>query len=74
MGRLHGAHRRLGKLVLSDDPVAADFVTTRFMGLTPGRVRHLNRASSFLGTLRWGRIDLLAERMTKTLRPCDILP
>jgi uncharacterized protein (DUF362 family) len=34
-GSLHGTHRRLGKIVLADDPVAADFVCAQLMGLDP---------------------------------------
>ena len=34
-GPLHGTHRHLGKLVLADDPVAADFTCARLMGLDP---------------------------------------
>jgi len=49
-GPLHGTHRLLGKIVLSDDPVAADFTCARLMGLHPERVWHLDRAAQFLGT------------------------
>src|ERR1039457_767169 len=37
-GPLHGTHRHLGKIVLADDPVAADFTCARLMGLDPYRV------------------------------------
>ena len=46
---LHGMHRHLGKLVLSDDAVAADFTCARLMGLLPERVLHLDHATRFLG-------------------------
>jgi len=48
-GPLHGAHRHLGKIVLSDDSVAADFTCARLMGLHPERVWHLDNAARFLG-------------------------
>ncbi|MBI2681224.1 MAG: DUF362 domain-containing protein, partial [Candidatus Solibacter usitatus] len=48
-GPLHGTHRNLGKVVLADDPVAADFVCARQMGLDPRRVCHHDRAAQFLG-------------------------
>ena len=48
-GPLHGTHRHLGKIVLADDPVAADFTCARLMGLDPNRVWHLDRAAHFLG-------------------------
>ena len=38
-GPLHGAPRTLGRIVLADDPVAADFTCARLMGLNPLRVR-----------------------------------
>ena len=47
-GRCKGL-RALGRIVLSDDPVAADFTCTRLMGLNPMRVDHLAQAAEFLG-------------------------
>src|SRR5450432_3920361 len=44
-GPLHGTHRRLGKIVLADDPVAADFTSARLMGLNPSLIWHLARAT-----------------------------
>jgi uncharacterized protein (DUF362 family) len=32
-GPMHGSPRNLGRIVLADDPVAADFVCSRLMGL-----------------------------------------
>ena len=43
------AHRVSGRIVLADDPVAADFVCTRLMGLNPLRVNYLAQAAEFLG-------------------------
>ena len=48
-GPLHGAPRTLGRIVLADDPVAADFTCARLMGLNPLRVPHLAQAAEFLG-------------------------
>src|ERR1041384_8413297 len=39
-GPLHGTHRHLGKIVLANDPVAADFVCARLMGLNPSLIWH----------------------------------
>ena len=50
--------RHLGKIVLADDPVAADVACTRLTRLKPRRIWHLDRASHFLGNER-GRIDLI---------------
>jgi uncharacterized protein (DUF362 family) len=63
-GPLQGTHRQLGKVVLADDPVAADFTCARLMGLHPERVWHLDHASRFLGNGSADRISLLAEELS----------
>ena len=73
-GPLHGSHRHLGKIVLSNDPVAADFTCARLMGLDPYRVWHLDRAAHFLGNGSPERIDLVAERLPQRMVPFDVLP
>ena len=73
-GPLHGTHRNLGKMVLADDPVAADFICARLMGLDPRRVWHLDRAAHFLGNGSYERIDLLAEGLPRRTVPFDVLP
>lgn len=73
-GPLHGTHRPLGKIVLSDDPVAADFTCARLMGLEPNGVWHLNRAAHFLGNGSPGRIDMLAEATPTGVHPFAVLP
>jgi uncharacterized protein (DUF362 family) len=72
-GPLHGTHRHLGKIVLANDPVAADFVCARLMGLNPSLIWHLDRASRFLGNGP-GRIDLIAEGLPQQIAPFDVLP
>jgi hypothetical protein len=44
--------RHLGRIVLANDPVAADFVCTRLMGLNPLRVSYMPRRPSFSATDR----------------------
>jgi len=73
-GPLHGTHRHLGKIVLADDPVAADFTCARLMGLDPDRVWHLNRAAHFLGNGSNHRIDLVAEALPAQTIPFNVLP
>ncbi|MCC6367572.1 MAG: DUF362 domain-containing protein [Bryobacterales bacterium] len=73
-GPLHGTHRHLGKIVLADDPVAADFTSARLMGLDPNRVWHLNRAAHFLGNGSNHRIDLVAEALPARAIPFNVLP
>jgi uncharacterized protein (DUF362 family) len=73
-GPLHGSHRHLGKIVLADDPVAADFTCARLMGLNPHAVWHLDRAAHFLGNGSHDRIDLIAEGLPRKTVPFDVLP
>jgi uncharacterized protein (DUF362 family) len=73
-GPLHGTHRHSGKIILADDPVAADFVCARLMGFQPQRVWHLERAARFLGNGMPERIDLLAEDLPKQVVPFEVLP
>jgi uncharacterized protein (DUF362 family) len=73
-GPLHGTQRHLGKVVLADDPVAADFTCARLMGLNPYRVWHLDRAARFLGNGSHERIDLIAEELPQQPIPFDVLP
>ena len=73
-GPLHGTHRLLGKIVLSDDPVAVDFTCARLMGLHPERVWHLDQAAQFLGNGAADRITLVAEQVPKTVAPFSVLP
>jgi len=48
-GPLHGTARDLGRIVMSDDPVAADVTCARLMGFDPYRISHLAQAAQFLG-------------------------
>jgi uncharacterized protein (DUF362 family) len=50
-GPLNGTIRRLNKLVLSDDPVAADATCARALGVSPERVSYIRDGSSFLGRI-----------------------
>jgi uncharacterized protein (DUF362 family) len=73
-GPLHGIHRHLGKIVLSDDPVAADFTCARLMGLHPERVWHLDHSARFLGNGSSDRIVFLAEELPERVAPFTVLP
>ena len=73
-GPLHGSHRHLGKIVLADDSVAADFTCARLMGINPYAVWHLDRAAHFLGNGSHNRIDLIAEGLPRKTVPFDVLP
>lgn len=71
-GPLQGTARALRKLVLADDPVAADATCARLMGLNPARIAHIAEASRFLGNLETTRIRQLAS--WKHQRPFQVLP
>ena len=45
MARCKEAPANLGKIVLADDPVAADATCARLMGFDPLRVRHLSEGA-----------------------------
>jgi uncharacterized protein (DUF362 family) len=73
-GPLQGTARDLGKIVVADDPVAADAVCARLMGLDPLRVQHLSDGGRFLGNLNANRITMLGERVEPPARPFSVLP
>ena len=73
-GPLNGSPRNLGRIVLADDPVAADFVCMRLMGLDPLRVPYLAQAAEFLGNGTPDRIVQLAEPMLVPQEPFAVLP
>ncbi|MHB8527272.1 MAG: DUF362 domain-containing protein [Candidatus Acidiferrales bacterium] len=60
-GPLNGNPRPLNRIVLADDPVAADATCARLMGLDPEKVVHIRAAAQFLGNSSVAQIDQLAE-------------
>jgi uncharacterized protein (DUF362 family) len=73
-GPLQGTARDLGKIVVADDPVAADATCARLMGLDPLRVQHLSDGGRFLGNLNANRIMMLGERVEPPALPFSVLP
>jgi len=73
-GPLQGAARELHRIVLADDPVAADATCARLMGLDPRQVKHIAVGQSFLGNLDPDRISLLAGAVARPDRPFAVLP
>jgi uncharacterized protein (DUF362 family) len=63
-GPLAGTARRLDRILLSDDPVAADATCARLMGLVPERVPYIVETAKFLGNLPPGRIEQLSAPLT----------
>jgi len=58
-GPLNGASRPLHAVLLSDDPVAADWSLAPLMGIEPLRVKHIYEAARFIGNARDSAIDRL---------------
>ncbi len=73
-GPLQGDPRALRKIVLADDPVAADATCARLMGIEPLRVSHIAEASRFLGNLDETRIQLVGEHADPPATPFSLLP
>ena len=64
-GPLNGIPRPLGRIVLADDPVAADATCARLMGLVPGRIVHIREGARFLGNA----VSELIDQVGETVRP-----
>lgn len=73
-GPLAGSPRSLGKLVLADDPVAADATCARLMGLVPERVPHIQAGAKFIGNSPTNLIDYLSEALVPVNCPFATLP
>jgi uncharacterized protein (DUF362 family) len=73
-GPLNGTPHTLGKIVLADDPVAADATCARLMGFEPSRIVHVKAAARFLGNAAAERIDQVGESVAPTASPFHVIP
>ena len=73
-GPLAGTSRAHGKVVLSDDPIAADATCARLMGFEPERIAHVRETAKFLGNAAPELIDLLAHPITSPETPFRTAP
>jgi len=73
-GPLQGQLRRLGRIVLADDPVAADATCARLMGLDPRLIFHIEEAGRFLGNMDQNRITMVGERLPRNTESFRVLP
>jgi uncharacterized protein (DUF362 family) len=73
-GPLNGTPRPLGRIVLADDPVAADATCARLMGLEPDGVVHIREASKFLGNSSSTLIDFVGEAVPSPEAPFHVVP
>ncbi len=73
-GPLNGTPRPLNRIVLADDPVAADATCARLMGLDPDKVTHIRVGAQFLGNSSEERIRQLAEALVPPQFPFRLVP
>jgi uncharacterized protein (DUF362 family) len=73
-GPLQGGLRKLSRIVLADDPVAADATCARLMGLNPQSVLHIREGSRFLGNTESNRMVMIGEPIPKSIEPFSVLP
>jgi uncharacterized protein (DUF362 family) len=73
-GPLNGTPRLLGRIVLADDPVAADATCARLMGLEPDGVVHIREASKFLGNSSSTLVDFVGEAVRSPAEPFHVVP
>ena len=73
-GPLNGNPRLLNRIVLADDPVAADATCARLMGLDPTRITHIRIGEQFLGNVSIERIDQVAEAVCAPANPFEVVP
>jgi uncharacterized protein (DUF362 family) len=72
-GPLNGTARHFGKVVLSNDPVAADATCARLMGFEPERVPHIREAARFLGNSSSELIQHIGEPLMSAQRPFQVV-
>ena len=73
-GPLNGTPRPLGKILLADDPVAADATCARSMGFEPVRIIHICEGSTFLGNASPSLVDQVGETITAPATPFQLVP
>ena len=73
-GPLNGTPRPMGKIVLVDDPVAADATCARLMGFEPDRIVHIHEGAKFLGNSAPALIDQVGETLTRPTTPFQVVP
>ena len=73
-GPLNGHARALNRIVIADDPVAADATCARLMGLDAEKIAHIRVGAEFLGNSSIGRIDQLGEPVLAPAAPFQMVP
>ncbi len=73
-GPLAGSSRALGRVILADDPIAADATCARLMGFAPEMIAHIHETAKFLGNAAPELIDQLADPVTLPAMPFRTVP
>jgi uncharacterized protein (DUF362 family) len=73
-GPLSGNARALHRIVLADDPVAADATCARLMGLDAEKIAHIRVGAEFLGNSSAAQIDQLGEPVCDPVTPFRMVP
>ena len=73
-GPLNGMPRLLGKILLANDPVAADATCARLMGFEPDRILHIREGARFLGNASPTLIDQVGETVNAPATPFQVVP
>jgi len=73
-GPLNGTPRWLNRVVLADDPVAADASCARLVGFEPDRIAHIHETAKFLGNSSTAAIEQLGEPARTPDAPFDVVP
>ena len=73
-GPLAGTPQPLHRIVLSDDPVAADATCAMLMGFKPDMIPHISEAAKFLGNASTELINQLAGRVAAPDIPFKTVP
>jgi len=73
-GPLNGTPRPLGRIVLADDPVAADATCAQMMGFEPDRIIHIHEGAKFLGNSSPVLTDQVGEILASPAIPFQVVP
>src|SRR5260370_3249883 len=73
-GPLNGHPRPLNRIVLADDPVAADATCARLMGLEPTRITHIRIGSQIHGNPSTTKIAQVLDTVYAHATPFDRVP
>ena len=68
-GPINGTAKKVGLLVIGDDPVAVDATSAYIMGMDPARLPYIAEAGRFLGIADLDRIEVAGEDPVSVVTP-----